>query len=122
MRVARVSGVVKQGKRPVCGGWIEFIPVDGTLGNLRSARLRPDGRFDVDGVAVGRNAIRLVDARIESMPVVGRFSQFTTPIRRVIAEHPSAPLKIDLAEEAVRFEQQQRQALSVSPPATGEGP
>src|SRR5207253_905083 len=61
MRVSRVRGVVREGSRPVSGGWIEFFPVDGTIGNLRSARLRADGSFDADGVAVGVNLIRLVN-------------------------------------------------------------
>src|SRR5947209_4945853 len=58
MPVARVHGVVTEGHRPVAGGWIEFMPVDGTVGNLRSARLEPDGSFAADRVAVGVNAIR----------------------------------------------------------------
>jgi hypothetical protein len=122
MRVARVRGIVKQGQRPVSGGWIEFTPVDGTVGKLRSARLQPDGRFEAEGVAVGKNAIRVVNARIDSIAVTPLFSAFTSPIRRVIAEDSSAPLTIDLLEEAVRFEQQRRQAMTVAPPATGEAP
>ena len=45
MPVASVSGVVREGRRPVGGGWIEFIPVDGTIGNQRSARLHADGSY-----------------------------------------------------------------------------
>jgi hypothetical protein len=122
MQVTRVRGVVKQGQRPVSGGWIEFTPVDGTVGKLRSARLQPDGRFDAEGVAVGKNAIRLVSARMESPLFVQLFSPFTSPIRRVITEGPSAGLEINLVEEAVRYEQTRRQALSDAPPAAGEGP
>jgi hypothetical protein len=122
MPVTRVRGVVKQGDRPVSGGWIEFIPVEGTVGNFRSARLQPDGRFDVDVVAVGKNAIRLVNARMDSPVFVKLFSPFTSPIRRVIAEQPSDPLTIDLVEEAVRYEHERRQAPAAAPPAPGEAP
>jgi hypothetical protein len=122
MPVTRVRGVVKQGDRPVSDGWIEFIPVEGTLGNLRSARLGPDGGFDARGVAVGRNAIRLVNARMASARVSQIFSTFSTPIRREIAEDPRAPLKVDLIEEAVRFEEQRRQLRLAAPPVTGERP
>src|SRR5438132_13339166 len=62
LRVARVQGVVRERGRPVSGGWIEFVPVDGTVGNLRSARLHQDGSFEADRVAVGTNLIRLVNA------------------------------------------------------------
>ena len=65
MPMARVRGVVHDGNGPVSGGWIEFMPVDGTVGNLRSARLGPDGSFDAEGVPVGEVAIRLVNDRID---------------------------------------------------------
>ncbi|HKI20908.1 MAG TPA: hypothetical protein VKA15_23655, partial [Isosphaeraceae bacterium] len=61
-----VRGVVTEGRRPVGGGWIEFVPVDGTIGKLRSARLNADGSFEAKGVAVGVNLVRIVSARIES--------------------------------------------------------
>src|SRR5213082_863800 len=92
LRVARVQGVVREGGRPVSGGWIEFFPVDGTVGNLRSARLHPDGSFEVDRVAVGTNLIRLVNAPI-GLPELSRlFSSYHSPIRRVITEQPGEPM------------------------------
>ena len=54
MPVARVKGFVKEGVRPVSEGWIEFIPVDGTVGNLCSARLHADGSFEAEHVRGGR--------------------------------------------------------------------
>ncbi len=39
----RVAGIVVEGGRPVAGGWIEVIPTDGTVGNIRSARIGTDG-------------------------------------------------------------------------------
>src|SRR5262249_10621394 len=104
MPVTRVKGTVREGGRPVSGGWIEFHPVDGTIGNLRSARLRNDGSFDADGVAVGQVLIRLVNARIES-PVASRvFGAFSSPIRRHIPEEPGEPILVDLVEELIRFQ------------------
>jgi hypothetical protein len=104
LRTTRVRGVVREGKRPVSGGWIEFLPVDGTVGNLRSAPLRGDGSFEADQVAVGENGIRLVHALIES-PVASRlFGSNYWLIRRVIPLQPGEPMVVDLVEEAIRFQ------------------
>jgi hypothetical protein len=100
----RVSGVVVEGGRPVAGGWIEFIPVEETVGNIRSARIQPDGSFQVDQVAIGENAIRLVNAPIQLHRGSQLFGQFSTPIRRVIPPQPDGPLEIDLLEEAMRYQ------------------
>ena len=55
--------------------------MDGTVGNLRSARIQPDGSFEADAVAVGENALRLVNAPIRMPGGDQLFGQFTTPIR-----------------------------------------
>lgn len=60
MRTTSVRGVIMDGGRIVVRGWIEFHPVAETVGNLRVAPIRPDGSYEVTGVAVGRNLI-LVD-------------------------------------------------------------
>ena len=111
LRVASVRGVVREGKRPLSGGWVEFFPVDGTVGNLRSARIQSDGSFEAEGIAVGKNLIRLVNAHIESPGAAQLFASFQSPIRRVIPERGGAPIDVDLVEEAIRFrETQNRQA------------
>jgi len=124
MPVARVRGVVTEGHRPLSGGSIEFMPLDGTVGNLRSARLRADGSFDADGVAVGENAIRLVNAPIETPAYQRLFSTFRSPIpiRRVIAAGPSAPLHIDLVEEAIRSRANRNRESAGATASGGEGP
>ena len=100
----RVAGVVVEGGRPIAGGWIEFIPTDGTVGNIRSARIGRDGSFRTDRVAIGENVIRLVNAPI-NMPGGGKlFGQFSSPVRRKIPLEPDGPLAIDLLEEAVRYQ------------------
>jgi hypothetical protein len=103
MPVAHVSGKVTEGGRPVTGGWIEFYPIDGTIGNMRSARLRADGSFDTDGVAVGLNLIRLHTVDIlKATDGKQIFSAYYSPIRRTIPAQPAGPVKIDLIEEAYR--------------------
>ena len=100
----RVAGIVVEGGRPVAGGWIEFIPTDGTVGNIRSARIGRDGSFQADRVAIGENVIRLVNAPINMPGGEKLFGQFSSPIRRKIPLEPDGPLAIDLLEEAVRYQ------------------
>jgi hypothetical protein len=98
----RVSGVVRAGGRPVTGGWIEFVPVEGAVGNLRSAPIGPDGTFVADRVAVGTVAIGVVGAPLDGEP--GQvFRELAHPIRRTIPDGPSAPLEFDLLEEAILY-------------------
>ncbi len=100
-----VSGRVHVGTRPIHGGWIEFMPIEGTVGLLRSAPLGPDGTFSARGVAIGRNLVRIVDPPFP-LPSASPdpridFRQFTSPIRRDI--RPAEPLDIDLLSERVRL-------------------
>ena len=74
--------------RPVAGGWIEFVPVDGTVGDRRSAPLAADGRFEVSGVAVGRNVIGLINAPIRWPDGGNLFHTQGSPIRRDIRAGP----------------------------------
>jgi hypothetical protein len=95
----RVVGVVREGRRPIGRGWVEFVPADGTVGNLRSAPLRPDGSFIADGVAVGVNRIGLTGAPLESPGGRNVFNPLTSQVRREIPRTPSGPLTIDVLEE-----------------------
>ncbi len=102
---ARISGRVRVGDRPVSGGWIEFLPVEGTRGNLRSAPLGPDGRFAADGVAAGRDLVRFVRPPFElpapsADPRLG-FTQFTSPLRLDVVD--GATIDLDLRAEALRL-------------------
>jgi hypothetical protein len=103
----RVTGVVSEGGRPVPGGWIEFMPVDGTVGNLRSAPIARDGRFEATEVAVGSSAIDVVHAPIRSHEVRWLLRSRGKPIRRTIPPGPQARLDIDLLTEAYRIEKAQ---------------
>ena len=98
----RVTGVVREGGHVVSGGWIEIFPVDGAVGTLRSAPLGSDGRFAVDRVAVGTNAIGLVAAHVRDRTNRRLFDTLGTPIRREIPPGAHTELTIDLMEERAR--------------------
>jgi hypothetical protein len=108
MPVASVDGKVAENGRPLSRGWIEFMPVDGTVGKMRSARLRGDGTFHATKVPVGLNLIRLVNADID--PRLPRVRQlvgaFNSPIRRTISERSARPIEIDIIEEAIKFQKE----------------
>jgi hypothetical protein len=109
--VTSLSGVVVEGQDPVQGGWIEFIPIDGTLGDVRSASIGADGSFQADKVPIGLCAIRLVNARILAPGAALVFGRLNSPIRRVIPAGSREPMKIDLIEEMVQFGAQCARAL-----------
>jgi len=100
----RVAGIVVEGGHPIAGGWIQFIPTDGTVGNIRSARIGRGGSFQADRVAIGENVIRLVNAPINMPGGEKLFGQFSSPVRRKIPLEPDGRLAIDLLEEAVRYQ------------------
>ncbi len=103
--IATVSGRVMQGTRPLDHGWVEFFPADGTLGNLRSARIQPDGSFSTSGVAVGLNVVRLVDVPIESKEIRGLLGAFHSPIRRRVHAGGESSMMIDVFAELRRLQQ-----------------
>jgi hypothetical protein len=117
MEVVRVKGFVKEGIRPVSDGWIEFFPVDGTVGNLCSARIHADGSFEADHVPVGVNLIRLVNTPLSSKGAKQVFGAYTSPIRRTIPPQTKEPLLIDLVDEALLW----RSAQSARTAADAQG-
>jgi hypothetical protein len=106
LKTTRVSGIITQGGRPVSGGWVEFLPVLGTVGNIRSAPIRHDGTFVADRVAVGKHVVGVAGAPL-SIPLRQMFHPFSSPIRRSISEGGATTLKIDLLEEAIRHQKAQ---------------
>jgi hypothetical protein len=116
MPVEVVDGKVSQRGKPVTRGWIEFIPVDGTVGRMRSARLHRDGTFHATKVPVGLVVIRLVNVDVESMRIRRTFGAFTSPIRRTIALNQTAPLKIDVIEELLKLTQSPAKEKPGQPP------
>jgi hypothetical protein len=108
MPVSNVDGRVSQRGKPVSRGWIEFVPVDGTVGKMRSARLESDGTFHATKVPVGLNLIRFVNINWDPIQMRRTFGAFSSPIRRQIADKDNPALEIDLAQEYLK--------LSRSPP------
>jgi hypothetical protein len=103
MPVAAVHGKVTQRHKPVTRGWIEFVPVDGTVGKMRSARLDSDGSFHATKVPVGLNLIRFVNIDWDPIQMRRIFGTFTSQIRRQIAEKDNPTLEIDLVEEYLKL-------------------
>lgn len=108
MTTTSVDGSVRVQGRPFGPCWLEFTPIEGTVGLLRSARVDADGTFHASGVPVGRVAMRVVgfSGAGTGDPGLDRFISFAGQvyiIRRDIPRTPSAPLDIDLASEAVAF-------------------
>ncbi len=102
---SRVVGKVHVNAIPVAGGWIEFLPINGARGHLRSAPIDPDGRFELTRVANGTNAVRLIRAK-SPIPVGRVFEQFhTSPIRRTIGPGARVEIDVNLADEARRLGQ-----------------
>jgi magnesium transporter len=105
---ATVRGVVRVGTRPVGGGWIVFDLIEGNRGNLRIARIKPDGSFLAERVPTGRVVIALDRIPVNlvpsaSGPIDSRLFQMqTSPIRRTIPEGREVELPIDLIDEATR--------------------
>jgi hypothetical protein len=103
MPVAIVDGKVSQRGKPVTRGWIEFIPVDGAVGRMRSARLHSDGTFHATKVPVGVILIRLVNIDWEPIQMRRFFGVFSSPIRRSVSQNNNLPLEIDLADEYLKM-------------------
>jgi hypothetical protein len=102
-----VSGRLTIRGQPVGGRWLEFLPGEGTLGNLRSAPLRPDGTFRVDRLPVGKLAIRLAGP---PLPPTGNrdldaFLARVGGAHWIVRDTGKSPraMTIDLAEERLRL-------------------
>jgi len=55
-----VTGTVRFRGKPLSAGWIEFAPIDGTVGAVATARLTDGGRYTARHVAVGRHRVKIV--------------------------------------------------------------
>lgn len=96
------EGVVLVSGRPADRGWVEILPIDGTLGDLTSARLKPDGSFRFDRAPVGEVAIRLVDVPLGASTPLWVFRN-NSPIRRTTQSPPGPPMTIEMVEELIRY-------------------
>mgnify|MGYP001165981584 CR=1 FL=1 len=97
------SGRVVVSGRPVPRGWVELQPLDGTLGDPTSARIRDDGRFEFPAAPLGEVMIRLIDAPLD-VPAPVWFFRNSSPIRRTTQSPPGPPTTIDVLEELIRHQ------------------
>ena len=102
-RTTKVTGKVRIGSTPVGGGFIEFLPVGGTVGLMRSGPIHPDGTFVVNRVPVGENAVGLFGGSLPRGFSV-RFNTLSTPIRRTFRDAPSSTTDLDLLVEEVLYQ------------------
>jgi hypothetical protein len=106
-----VKGTITLSGRPISAGWIEFNPVEGTKGNLRSAPIQADGSYSAAGVPVGRVAVNLVNLQATSPtnePVKlppGYFNFSEIPIRRDIPAGELTRLDFELRTEGLDYRQ-----------------
>ncbi|MFO0957225.1 MAG: hypothetical protein U0800_07120 [Isosphaeraceae bacterium] len=99
---ADVRGRLLAGGTPIGRGWVQFWPVEGTVGNMRAAPLEADGSFRMTRAPVGRVVVLVTPAA----PIDGgdryraariaRAQGFDSPIRLTIGNPPADPLNIDL--------------------------
>ncbi len=93
---------MREGNAPVRGGWIEFLPTDGTVGVNRSAPIGKDGRFEAVGVAVGVNRIGLSGITVNHPRMRRLLDPLSSRTYRTIPATPHGELNIDLIEESAR--------------------
>jgi hypothetical protein len=106
-----IKGTVTISERPVGPGWIEFNPVDGTTGNLRTAPIRPDGSYSAERVPIGRVAVTLNNLHLPSnakdlgaLPA-GYYRFSDNPIQRDLLPGELTRLDFDLTAEASAYRQ-----------------
>jgi hypothetical protein len=106
-----VKGTVTISGRPVGPGWIEFNPVDGAKGNLRTAPIRPDGSYSAERVPIGRVAVTLNNLHLPStakdlgtLPA-GYYRFSDHPIQRDLPPGELTRLNLDLTAEASAYQQ-----------------
>jgi hypothetical protein len=103
MIVTPVSGRVKYANERIQSGWVEFVPVDSTVGKICSAKIHEDGSFSATKVPVGTNLIRLANVPLGSSAADKLFGSYHSPIRCVVREHTTEPLVVDVLDELVRY-------------------
>lgn len=107
LTTAEVRGRIVVRGEPVGPGWVEFAPIDGTIGLVSSARLNADGTFLAKRVPVGMVGLRLAGVRLPATtdPGLNRslflFTQASLIHRRVDASVRNT-LDVDLAVEAAK--------------------
>lgn len=97
-----VRGRILAGGSPIGRGWVQLWPIEGTVGNMRTAPLEADGSFRVTKVPVGRVLVMVDPAEPPASgdrfraARIARARGFESPIRATIASPMPEPLAIDL--------------------------
>ncbi len=102
-KTTRVIGTIHAGTKTYDGGWIEFVPTEGTVGVMRSGRIHADGTFEVDRVALGTNSVGIFGANFPR-EYSSVFNTLATPIRRKITDSSTTTLDVDLMVEWARYQ------------------
>lgn len=103
-KTTTIRGRILLDGQPLPIGWLEMVPIDGTLGTLRSAPVLPDGSFSAAGVPIGRLAVLLAgrpiprtgDPTIDKYLSIVRRNHF---LRVTTKDDPNQRIEIDLREE-----------------------
>ena len=99
-----VTGRIHGGPEPIGGGWIEFLPIDGTVGPMRSAPISPDGTFVARSIPSGRHAVGINGVKGRYARAFRAFNTLSTRIYRRVGPGASTDLDLDLYTEAVLTE------------------
>ncbi len=105
--VTSVRGKLHVSGQALHPGWVEFWPVEGTVGNMRAAKLAADGTFAATRVPVGRVLVRFVpsakvatgDLRLDRL--AASCMGFDSPVRIMVPDRPDW-LDIDIGNQEIR--------------------
>ncbi len=109
MVTTTLVGRLHVGDRPIGRGWVQFLPVEGTLGTLRSAPLAPDGSFRMEKAPVGRVAVGFAGPMPDYVPNAEiypflLYANRAFPARRTIAAGSPSSVDIDLEPERIVYD------------------
>lgn len=94
-----VQGRVVRNGQPLASGWVEFVPVDGGQGVMKSGPIAANGQYLATGLGPGLHGVRVIVPRDKSL---FPFDQFFSPIRRTLTTEPLQTFDIDLSAESTK--------------------
>lgn len=94
-----VQGRIQRNGQPLSTGWVEFVPVDGGQGVMKSGPIATDGHYKASGLGPGLHGVRVIVPRDKSL---FPFDQFFSPIRRTLSAEPVQTFEIDLSAESAK--------------------
>ena len=95
--LVEVQGRIQRNGQPISTGWVEFVPVDGGQGVMKSGPVSANGQYKATGLGPGLHGVRVIVPRDKSL---FPFDQFFSPIRRTITTEPVQTFDIDLSAES----------------------